>query len=424
MFAIDNQTSNPNMNLYLIIFTAGTYRTEQVYEKHKDLFVGLEKHFTLHLVNYTQADNIPSYEYKMAFIASGGVENAVVRFFSILPYPITLLTDGLNNSLAASLEISAWIQSRDMKVQIIHGPVPDMVKQVLLHHQAFAAKRALKKKRIGVIGTPASWLVASHVDYLLAGQRWGVVYTDISIETVEKAFHEITEDEIGVEASLLANRAKGIQDATPEELLRAMRLYKAIRRVCEEEKLDALTLSCFSLIQSLKTTGCLALSLLNDEGIPAGCEGDLQSIMTLLMVKELIGQPAFMANPSFVDLEHNEVLLAHCSIPTRMTEHFIIRNHFETESGIAIQGLVHPGEVTLFKCGGECLDEYYLSPGQLIENTNLVTCCRTQLKVRLDKPADYFLHNPLGNHHVLIQGNYADIIQEFMQQNRCKLRID
>ena len=131
-----------------------------------------------------------------------------------------------------------------------------------------------------------------------------------------------------------------------------------------------------------------------------------------------------MANPSFVDLARNEVLLAHCSIPTKMAEEFIIRNHFETESGIAIQGIVHPGEVTLFKCGGECLDEYYLSPGHLIENTNMVTCCRTQLKVRLDKTADYFLHNPLGNHHILIQGNYTDLIQEFMQQNRCKPRID
>ena len=69
------------MNLYLIIFTAGTYKVEQVYEKHKDLFVELEKHFTLHLVNYTDSESIPSHEYKMAFIASRGVENAVVRFF-------------------------------------------------------------------------------------------------------------------------------------------------------------------------------------------------------------------------------------------------------------------------------------------------------------------------------------------------------
>ena len=75
--------------------------------------------------------------------------------------------------------------------------VPDMVNQVLLHHQAFAAKRSLKKKTHRRSRIPSSWLVASHVDYLLAGQRWGVTYTDISIETVEKAFYEITEDEIG-----------------------------------------------------------------------------------------------------------------------------------------------------------------------------------------------------------------------------------
>ena len=48
------------MNLYLIIFTAGTYKVEQVYEKHKDLFVELEKHFTLHLVNYTDSEAFPA----------------------------------------------------------------------------------------------------------------------------------------------------------------------------------------------------------------------------------------------------------------------------------------------------------------------------------------------------------------------------
>lgn len=410
------------MNLYLIIFNAETYRKEQVYETHKPLFVELEKYFSLHLVNYTEAENIPPNAYKMAFIASGGMESAVVRNFSLLPYPITLLTDGTHNSLAASLEIASWIRTRDMKVKIIHGYPDEMAQAVLIHHKAFAAKRSLKGKNIGVVGTPASWLVSSHVDYLLARQRWGVNYIDIPIEEVEKNFHEVTEDEIGPEASRLVARAKAIREATPDDLLRAMRLHQATRTICEKYKLDAVTITCFSLIQTLKTTGCLALSLLNDEGIPAGCEGDLQSIMTLLMIKELTGQPGFIANPSFVDMKRNEVLLAHCAIPISMTDEFIIRNHFESESGIGIQGIMHEGEVTLFKCGGECLDEYFLSSGYLTENTNLVTCCRTQVKVKLDRPVSYFLQNPLGNHHILIKGNHEKAILEFMQQNRCKLR--
>jgi L-fucose isomerase-like protein len=83
---------------------------------------------------------------------------------------------------------------------------------------------------------------------------------------------------------------------------------------------------------------------------------------------------------------------------------------------------MHEEEVTLFKCGGECLDEFYVAEGYLTENTNLATCCRTQVRVRLNSPADYFLRNPLGNHHVLIQGHHAELLKAFMLQNRCKQR--
>lgn len=144
--------------------------------------------------------------------------------------------------------------------------------------------------------------------------------------------------------------------------------------------------------------------------------------MTMLMAKAVTGQPSFMGNPSFIDTKRNELLLAHCTIATKMVNDFIIRDHFETQSGIAIQGMMHEGDVTLFKCGSECLDEYYLAEGYLTENTNLSTSCRTQFKIKLNKPVSYFLTNPLGNHHILLQGNHAAELQEFMQQNRCKLR--
>lgn len=410
------------MNLYLIIFTSENFQEERTYDIHKELFQALEKHFTLHFIPYTEVEDIPASAYKMAFICSGGVEAKVIRNFSLLPYPITLLTDGLNNSLAAALEIAAWIQTKDMRVHIIHGEIEDMVKSVLFHHKAFAAKRAMKHNRIGVVGTPAPWLVASHVDYLLASQRWGVTYVDIPLEEIYKYFEKITDDEIGMDASIFANRASSCQDATPDDLLRAMRFYKALKTVYQEQQLDAITLSCLSIFNEIKTTGCLALSLLNDEGIPAGCEGDLQSIMSMLMVKKLTGECCFMGNPTFIDSRHNEILLSHCTIATRMTKEFVIRNHYESGSSIGIQGIMEKGPITLFKCGGECLDEYYISGGQLIDNSSLVNACRTQFRLRLDKPVSYFLQNPIGNHHLLIQGNHVATIQEFMQQNRCKLK--
>ena len=409
------------MNLYLIIFTSEAYKEEKLYESHKDLFLELEKYFSLHLIYYKEAHKIPGNAYKMAFIANGDVENLVIQNFSILPYPITLLADGLYNSLASALEIAAWIRTKNLQVNIIHGPIPDMAEQVLYHHKAFATKRALKGKRIGIIGTPSPHLIASHVDYLLASQRWGITFIDIPIEEVYKRFYQITNDEIGVEASLFATNAKACQETSPDDLLKAMRLHKAVKMLCEQEHLDAITLSNSSFIKQLKVSGCVTASLLNDEGIPTGSEGDLQAIITLLMAYILTGQPSFMGNPAFIDKKQNELILTNCSIPTKMTYDYIIRSHFETQTGIGIQGLMHEGDVTLFKCGGECLDEYYVAEGYLTENTNYLTHCRTQVKIKLNKPVSYFFHNPLGHHHILLQGRHEKTIKEFMQQNRCKL---
>lgn len=179
-------------------------------------------------------------------------------------------------------------------------------------------------------------------------------------------------------------------------------------------------MSCFKLIEQIDTTGCVALSLLNDDGIIAGCEGDLQSIFTLLAVKALTGKDGFMANPSMINSRTNELILAHCTVGLKQTERYIIRNHFETEKGIAIQGLLPTGDVTIIKCGGECLDEYYLSTGTLTENTNYINMCRTQVRIRMNTTAEYFLKNPLGNHHIMLHGNYEDTLNEFFQANACK----
>ena len=38
----------------------------------------------------------------------------------------------------------------------------------------------------------------------------------------------------------------------------------------------------------------------------------------------------------------------------------------------------------------------------------------------MNTPAEYFLRNPLGNHHIMLHGNYEQVIDEFLQSNGCK----
>lgn len=408
------------MTIHLISFASLLHKQVSLRSSHEAILSELEKYYTVKLVDYQDMHQLSSDDFKIIFIATGGVERMVIQHFESLPRPAILLADGMQNSLAAALEISTWLRGRGMKSEILHGELPTIIQRIHTLYNNFRAQRSLFGKRIGVLGISSPWLVASNVDYLLAKRRWGIEYMNIPLERIYEEFEHIADEEVGASCAAVASQALACREGTPEDLIKAMRLYRAIKKVCKKEKLDALTLSCFKVLEQIGVTGCLALSLLNDDGIIAGCEGDLQSIFTLLSVKALTGKDGFMANPSMINTRTNELILAHCTIGLKQTERYIIRNHFETESSIAIQGLLPTGDVTIVKCGGECLDEYYLSTGALTENTNYINMCRTQARIRMNSPAEYFLKNPLGNHHILVHGNYEVALNEFFQANACK----
>lgn len=408
------------MVINLIAFASLLHKQASVRSSHEVILTELEKYFTVNFVDYQDINKLTSDDFSILFIATGGVERLVIQHFEALPRPTIMLADGMQNSLASALEISSWLRSRGMKSEILHGELTEIIKRIFVLHSNFCAQRSLSGLRIGVLGTPSGWLIASNVDYLLTKRRWGIEYTDISLERIYEYYEQVTDDEVGEACASLAGKALACREASPEDMIKAMRLYRAIKRVVEEERLSALTLSCFRLIEQTGTTGCLAIALLNDEGIIAGCEGDLQSIFTMLAAKVLTGKFSFMANPSMINSSTNEIILAHCTVGIAQTEQFIIRNHFETESGIAIQGILPTGDVTIVKCGGECLDEYYLSTGTLTENTNYINMCRTQVRIKMNTPAEYFLKSPLGNHHILLHGNYEYLFNEFLQTNGCK----
>jgi L-fucose isomerase-like protein len=408
------------IKIHLITFSSVLQKQISIYKMHETMLSELEKFFTIEIVDYKELYTLAEDDFKLVFIATGGTEKYFVRNFEFLPQPVILLTNGMQNSLSASLEISYWLQCKGLKSEILHGDIKTIVHRIQIHYNNFEAQKAIRGKRIGVIGTPCSWLIASSVDYLLTKRRWGIEFLNIPIENVTNRYDLISEDEVGEQAAIIAGKALACREATPEDMIKAMRVYKAIKQICEKEKLVAITLNCYKLINLLGTTGCLALSLLNDEGILAGCEGDLQSIFTFLAINAVTGRTPFMANPIQISLKSNEMVFAHCSVSTKLTEQFIIRSHFESNTGVSIQGILPAGDVTIVKCGGECLDEYYVTSGRLLENTNYINVCRTQIRVKLDSPVDYFLRNPIGNHHMIILGNYEKQLNAFFASNNCK----
>lgn len=395
-----------------------------VRSSHKPMFDELEKRFEhVSLLTPEEAAKLGPEAFKALFIATGGVESQVKEIFDILPDPALLIADGTHNSLAASLEISTFLRQKGFASEVVHGTIEQIADRLVHLYQLHQLRERLAGKRIGVIGTPSDWLIASGVSPEVARQRWELELVEVPLERVYEHFDAISEADVKDASEALAKRAKGCVEPDSNDISQAMRLAEAIRRVVREENLSAVTLACFRLLDRTKTTGCMALSVLTDEGIMTGCEGDLQTLLTMMIVRAATGKASFMANPSRVDAANNEVILAHCTIGLDQTESFILRNHFESLSGVAVQGIIPEGDVTVIKIGGPDMDRFFVTDATLIENLNNHNMCRTQVRLKFDRPADYYLRNSIGNHHVIVRGHHAAELADILTAAGCH-RVD
>lgn len=399
---------------------------DAIRRNHVELFAALDEVFRVNIITEDRFDSLrptaftPSHSCPLTliFIASGGTEGKLVQLYDRLPKPLILLTDGKANSLAASLEISNWIRNQGDTCRILHNDPEELVSAI----QDLTLRSIMQGKRIGILGEPSDWLVASNVDYTAASERWGVKFVPVSLTRVEDYFSEAAATDDEVDAFI--SGGKKMMETNRDEVVKAFRLYHAIRRIADEERLQALTVRCFDLITSCHTTGCLALALLNDEGIIAGCEGDVPAVFTMLLCKQLTGADAFMANPARI--RDKELLLAHCTIGLRQTEKYIIRSHFESGTGVAIQGLLREHQpVTVVKVGGTDLSRIAFAQAILAENQNDPKKCRTQILLRTTNTdlSHYLLHHSIGNHHILLQGDHTIIFRHLCNALKLKNEV-
>lgn len=404
------------MKLNLITFASSLASRESIFTDHHELLDAINEKYEVSYIFPEELDGLCADGATMVLVGSGGVEEMVKANIDRLPPYIVLIADGLKNSLAASLEILSWMRQNDRHGRVLHGPTGFIMQGIDDYAAAYDAISQLQGKRVGVIGKPSGWLIASNVDYSAMRERWGIEMVDVPLDEVVKGYEAISDDEVQDVTDEFISKAVGIKEPSRDEVVKAMRLYRSVKAIVERYRLDAFTLNCFDLIPTTHTTGCVALALLNQQGIPAGCEGDEQTLLTMLAVQAATGEMTFMANPSkILDNANHEMVFAHCTIAPAMTDRYIVRDHYESLSGVAVEGIFDPMDVTVVKCGGRGMKLYFISRARLLQCTTNPNMCRTQLHLRLDESLDYFLERSIGNHHVIVRGNHKQRLETVLR---------
>ncbi len=357
-----------------------------------------------------------SHDAELIYVRTGGTESAFKEVFPRLTGPVRLLTSGASNSLAASMEILSFLRQHGREGEILHGSAAYIAGRIAALCRAARARRRLQGSRAGVIGRPSDWLIASDPDRAAVRERLGIELVDIPMEELVT---EIRKRLCGAPSGFPLKSVKHSVNpkVTQKVMDGALDIYGALKRLIERYGLSAVTVRCFDLLSSVGNTGCLALAMLNSEGIPAGCEGDIPTLLTMCVSNALFDVPGFMANPSRMDPSIGEMVFAHCTVPFNMLKDYSYDTHFESGIGVAVKGELPEGSVTLFKMAPG-LDRVFTAEARLLKNLSEKRLCRTQVLLRLDDGSlckDYFLKDPIGNHHVIVPGRHAKEIRDFLQ---------
>jgi L-fucose isomerase-like protein len=330
--------------------------------------------------------------------------------------PQVLVAHRAHNSLPAALETLAAIRQRGERGRIVFLGGGDDLSELDEAIGDLAAVRRLARTRLGVIGGPSSWLVGSSPEPSVVRRRFGV-----ELVTVEPTrMIELTRVPV-VPTGALAERFTRAADpirstVAASDVADAMGVRSALADVVDDHRLDAVTVRCFDLLGDPGTSGCLALASMNDDGIVAGCEGDVPSALAMLLVRALFGQPSWMANPAAVDVRANRLVLAHCTVAPSMVDGFALDTHFESGRGVGISGTFAEQPVTLLRLGGRELDEWWIAEGDIVATGDEPDLCRTQVTVELERgDVAELLDRPLGNHLVLAAGHHARRLQRWLE---------
>ncbi len=357
----------------------------------------------------TQLINDKHFTSFILLLATGGTEQLVELVLKRFMIPTLIWTHGDKNSLASGLEIMGAYKKTYPLSMVYGSTVETKVTNTISHFISVSRLiRKLNYSNIGFIGDPSEWLLVSQNTNSIP---FNLDFTFLGTKEIYAQMKLISDDQV---ETCLADKIPCLNNKemiSEADLITSLKVYEALKNMIEKHHLDALTLRCFDLL-SKKFTACLALSLLNDQGFPAGCEGDKHAIIGLLIAQILGGKPGWMANPSSVNDNDNTITFAHCTVPISMLDkdHAInFKTHMESDLSLAIEGSLEKKTVTIFRLGGE-YDTLMAVRGEIIEsNQKNPLLCRTQAKVYIEGHLSEWLEKTCGNHQIIV---YGDIIEE------------
>jgi L-fucose isomerase-like protein len=315
-------------------------------------------------------------------------------------------------ALCGCQQLTAYLRQLGLPYQGLFGPleIPSHQTKALQFLRAATLKARLRRARIGLAGHRVAGMTEVSANEIGLKRTLGPRIVPLDLPLLLARAQEIPEGLAQARWQTLVARSGACKVPTADGL-DSMRVHEAIKELVEQHRLDALTIGCYP---HLMGRVCLAASLLADEGIPLGCEGDVNGVVGQLMLTWLTGQPTH--NTDWLEpLEDGSVVFTHCGSGS-----FSLAEHPQDitlgpvrlmSRGVCALFPARPGPVTLLSLlpkgngyqmallEGEALSTSMVFPGN-------------PLRVRFSTPTpqliDWTFKEGIGHHWMVGYGHFGE----------------
>jgi len=253
-----------------------------------------------------------SHVHAVACVAASWFEDyLVVDLLEECPVPVLLwsLPGMETGALCGVQQLTACLKQLDRSFRGVFGPLaaPEAQSQARVFLRAAALRHRLRRARIGLGGHRVGGMTEVAANELALKRSIGPRVVPLDLPQLLARAEQMPGEQARARWQDLVRRAAACKVAEAEGL-DSMRVYAAVKELVDRHRLDALTIGCYP---HLMGRVCLAASLLAEEGIPLGCEGDVNGAVGQLVLTLLTGRPTH--NTDWLEpLEDGSVVFTHC----------------------------------------------------------------------------------------------------------------
>jgi hypothetical protein len=361
-----------------------------------------------------------------------------------LPQPVMVVTSEFGTVSMWDWEINSYLASKGVRVV-----APNTLEKTKMICRAMALKRELKASKLLVYqDNPANG--TGKQDAIFKRFYWwepecvNSIQKRYGVKVVKKSFKKLAEDARAIsdaDAQKIweERRAKTpVGKITNRQILSAIKLYIKIKEDLDADPaIIATGMNCLNESMYCDTTPCLAWNLLYEERkMVWGCEGDLVTMLTEVLISRTIGVPFMMTNlypfvmgqaalkhehiPNFPKVAGNpadHILTAHCGYLGVVPQSFSTQWKLESkvlaivdDNATAIDARLAEGPITLVKLKPP-FDSWSIIEGDLPQYAQFSNSdCLNGAVIHVDNGLK-MVDEVISHHYILTNGHNLNALE-------------